>query len=444
MTRIPVLWILCCAGAALSGAREYPVSDHTLANGMKIIVQENHAIPNVALYLFFRVGSRNEKPGITGISHFLEHMMFNGSKAYGPREFDQVMENNGGSNNAYTTRDVTVYSDWFSRSALDLVLSMEAERLANLKFDPGVTESERNVVLSEWRTSVENDNSGFLEQELHAALYRQHPYRWPVLGWERDIRSWTVADLRAYFERGYAPNNCVMVAVGDVAADHFVRLAEKYFAPLPRRDPLPPVGPAEPAQHEERRVEVDRPAQAPRQVIAYHVPPTADPDYWPMQTVSALLTLGRGSRLYHRLVRHEKLAVSVSSWLHLSLDPGEFVIDLNLKRHADPAGVDRALDDEMERLKTTPVPTRELQAARNKLLTAHARAIHTDSGMAEWLGSYAVFFGDYRKLFSAPQAVERVTAQDVQRVTRKYLVAANRTIATLKPTAGASAREPAK
>ena len=321
---------------------------------------------------------------------------------------------------------------------------MEAERLRNLALDPAMVESERNVVLSEWRTTVQNDNFGLLEQELYAALYRRHPYRWPVLGWESDIRSLTAADLRAYFQRAYAPNNCVMVAVGDVTADAFLRLAEKYFAPLPRRDLPPAVDSAEPAQHQERRVELDRPAQSPQQLIGFHVPPTADPDYWPLQTAGAVLTLGRSSRLYRRLVRHEKVAVSVSSWLHLSLDPGDFILDLDLKQDADLARTGRALDDEMERLQRAPVSARELRAAKNKLLTAHARAIHTNSGMADWLGTYEVFFGDYRKLFSAPQAIERVTAADVQRVAQKYLIVSNRTVATLRPTAASPTREPVR
>ncbi len=265
-----------------------------------------------------------------------------------------------------------------------------------------------------------------------------------MLGWESDIRSLTAADLRAYFQRAYAPNNCVMVAVGDVTADAFLRLAEKYFAPLPRRDLPPAVDSAEPAQHQERRVELDRPAQSPQQLIGFHVPPTADPDYWPLQTAGAVLTLGRSSRLYRRLVRHEKVAVSVSSWLHLSLDPGDFILDLDLKQDADLARTGRALDDEMERLQRAPVSARELRAAKNKLLTAHARAIHTNSGMADWLGTYEVFFGDYRELFSAPQAIERVTAADVQRVAQKYLIVSNRTVATLRPTAASPTREPVR
>jgi zinc protease len=433
MIRMLAAFVACLAGTASDAAPQFPVAVHTLGNGMQILAHEDHDIPNVALYLFFRVGSRNERPGITGISHFLEHMMFNGSKEYGPRQFDLVMEKNGASNNAYTTRDVTVYSDWFSRSSLELVLSMEAERLGHLTFDPVMVESERKVVLSERRTTVENDNFGFLLERLYATLYRMHPYRWPVLGWVQDMRAWTVADLREYFRRGYAPNNCVMVAVGDIAADGFFQLVEKDFAALPRRELPPPAGPAEPEQRQERRVEVERPAHAPQQLIAFHVPPSAHPDYWPLQIASAVLTSGHSSRLYRRLVRRERLAVSVTSWQRLSLDPGELIISLDLKQHADITRADHALDEEMARLRTSLVSDRELRAAKNKILTDRAREIRTNSGKADWLGTYEVFFGDYRKLFSASREIERVSASDVQRVARTYFAAANRTVATLRP-----------
>jgi zinc protease len=357
-------------------------------------------------------------------------------------EFDRLMEKHGGSNNAYTTRDLTVYSDWFSRSALELVLSMEAERLRNLTFDPTMVESERKVVLSERLTTVENDPFGYLEEELYAALYQKHPYRWPVLGWASDIRSWTVSDLRDHVQRGYAPNNCVLVAVGDVTADAFLSQVDKRFASLPQRALPPPVGTAEPEQYHERRVDLERHVQTSQQLIAFRVPPTADADYRPLQLASAILTSGHSSRLYARLVRHDRLAESVSSWLRLSLDPGELLVHVTLRHHADLARVDRAIDEEMERLRSSPVPSRELRAAKNKLLTEHALSIRTDSGMADWLGTYEVFFGDCHKLFSAPQAIERVTAEDVQRVAIKYLVSSNRTIATLKPAAASPKRGP--
>lgn len=427
------LMLVYLTGTSWGAVREFPVTARTLGNGMKILLHEDHDIPNVALYLFFRVGSRNERPGITGLSHFLEHMMFNGSRKYGPGEFDLVMEKNGGSNNAYTTRDVTVYSDWFSRSGLGLILSMEAERLGNLTFDPAIMESERKVVLSERRSTVENDNFGFLLEQLYGVLYTKHPYQWPVLGRIADIRSWTVKDLREYFQRGYAPNNCVMVAVGDIKTEEFLRLVGKDFAVLPSRRLPPPVGPAEPAQRDERRVEVVRPAHAPQQLIAYHVPSSEDPDYWPLQMASAVLTSGRGSRLYRRLVRHDRVAVSVSSWQRLCLDPGELIVSLDLAQGANVSAADQALSDEVERLKTSPVSSHELRSAKNKLLTDYARELRTNSGKADWLGTYEVFFGDYHRLFSAPQDIGKVSAADVQRVARLYLSVTNRTIATLKP-----------
>src|SRR6185312_9191948 len=188
----------------------------TLKNGMKILVQEDHTIPTVALYFFFRVGSRNERPGITGLSHFFEHMMFNGSRKYGPGEFDREMEKNGGSNNAYTTKDTTVYTDWFPPSALDLMMDMEADRMANLTLDPKAVESERGVVYSERRLRVDNDNQGALFEQVNAAAFTAHPYHWPVIGWPSDIESWTQKDLADYYKEGYAPNNCLMVAVGDI------------------------------------------------------------------------------------------------------------------------------------------------------------------------------------------------------------------------------------
>lgn len=429
---------------ASRGLGEFPVSAFALANGLRVIVHEDHDIPSVALYLFFRVGSRNERPGITGISHFLEHMMFNGSKKYGPREFDMVMENRGGSNNAYTTPDVTVYSDWFSPSATELVLSMEAERLGNLAFDPAMVESERKVVLSERRTTVENDNFGFLYEQLYSTLYQKHAYRCPVLGWLSDIQSWTVSELGDYFRSGYGPSNCVMVVAGDITADRVRKLAEKYFTALPPGHRSPVARPAEPQQQKERRITVERHAQAPQQLFGYHVPASADRDYWPIEVTSAVLTSGRSSRLHNRLVCREQLAGSVSSWQRLSLDPGEFVISTDLKSGTDVERAERAVNDEVQLLRAFLISPRELRTAKNILQAEYARGISTINDKADWLGTYELFFGDYRKLFLAPREIERVTAADVQRVAQKYLSPANRTVATLMPAYTGSTREAAR
>ena len=286
---------------------------------MKILVQEDHSIPNVALYLFYRVGSRNERPGTTGLSHYFEHMMFNGAKKYGPGEFDRVMEANGGSNNAYTTQDVTVYQDWFPNSALDLILELEADRIRDLSFDPSVVESERGVVANERRASVDNNNFGILHEQLWAAAYTAHPYQWPVLGWMVDIEGWKMEDLQNHFRMGYSPANATMVVTGAVKADELARLAEKYLGSIPANPAPPKVTTKEPDQRGERRVIVRKFAQLPILMIGYHVPESAHPDYYPLQALQTILFSGQSSRMYQRLVDKDQLALTVSGSVQFCL-----------------------------------------------------------------------------------------------------------------------------
>src|SRR6185436_18281493 len=229
-------------------AQSFDIKTRTLKNGMKILVQEDHSIPNATMYIFYRIGSRNERPGTTGISHFFEHMMFNGAKKYGPGQFDRVMEAAGGRNNAYTSYDVTAYQDWFPSSALELIYDLEADRIRDLSFDPKIIESERGVVASERRTSVESSNFGILDEQLWASAYTAHPYQWPVIGWMVDIENWTMADLKRHFEMGYSPSNATMIVAGDVKADEVFRLAERYIEPIPSHDPPPKVTTQEPEQ----------------------------------------------------------------------------------------------------------------------------------------------------------------------------------------------------
>ncbi len=435
ITRLLPAVLLACAAAL---AQPADVKSDTLANGMKILIQEDHNIPNVAMYFFFKVGSRNERPGITGISHFFEHMMFNGAKKYGPGQFDTEMEKNGGNNNAYTTADDTVYTDWFPSSALELMMDMEADRIQNLNFDPKIVESERGVVYSERRTSVDNNNFGILLEQLRAAAYQALPYHWPVVGWPSDIESWTMDDLKAHFRMGYAPNNCIVVVVGDVTTSNVLALAKKYFEPIPREAPPPPIRTKEPEQLGERRVTVTRPAQLPIELVAYHVPETKNPDDTSLDVLETVLARGQSSRLYSRLVDKDQLVLGVQSFRQPSLDPGLLIFSLQPRSGVDPARAEKALLEELARLRDQPLSGQELRKAKNQLLANHFRELKTISGRANLLGSYELFYGDYRKLYSVEQSVEAVTAADVQRVARQYLTEKNRTIATLVP---ASAKE---
>ncbi len=435
--RIIASWVLA---ACLASGQQLEVKTQTLANGMKILVHEDHDIPNVAMYFFFRVGSRNEHTGITGISHFFEHMMFNGARKYGPKQFDIQMEKNGGNNNAYTSRDVTVYTDWFPRGALELMMDMESDRIRDLSFDPKIIESERGVIASERRLSIENSNPGALEEQLSAAAYIAHPYGWPVIGWMSDIESWTMDDLRNHFRMGYAPNNCVMVVAGDVSPAEVVALANKYLEPIPRHDPPPPVRTREPEQHGERRVILRKPAQLPLQMFSFHVPQSSHADYAPLEVLGAVLAEGRSSRLYRRLVDRDQLALEVSEGMALSLDPGQMVFEVQPRAGVDPARAEQALYEELERVRRSEVPAEELQKAKNQLLTDFYRGLKTIAGKANLLGEFEVFVGDYRKLNSYAAELDKVTAADVLRVARQYLGEGNRTVATLIPEAEEASR----
>jgi zinc protease len=423
----------CCAGPVATGAQEFKVESRTLKNGMKVLVQSDHSIPNVALYIFYRVGSRNERPGTTGISHFFEHMMFNGAKKYGPGELDKVMESNGGSNNAYTTQNVTVYQDWFPHSAMPLIFDIEADRIQYLSFDPAKIESERGVVASERRTSVDNENAGVLGEQLWATAFTAHPYQWPVVGWMSDIQHWTVDDLKRHFAMGYSPSNATMVVVGDVTADEVFQLCEKTIEPIPSHDPPPPVTTVEPPQLGERRLVVHKPAELPLLMIGYHVPQTNNADFYALNILRAVLFQGESSRMYQRLVDKDQIALDVESGIEPAFDPTLAIVYAQPKQGVDPAMCEKAIYEELERAKTTLISEDELQKAKNIRLMEFYEQMRTINGRGNTIGTYEVFFGDYHKLFDAAKNYGAVTKEDVQRVAKEYFGPNNRTVATLLP-----------
>src|SRR5215831_11059068 len=416
-------------------AQEFPVQTKILKNGMKVLVQSDHTIPNVSLYTFYRIGSRNEHPGTTGLSHFFEHMMFNGAKKYGPGDLDKVMETNGGSNNAYTTRDVTVYQDWFPRSALELIFDIEADRIRDLSFDPKKIESERGVVASERRTSVDGQNGGALDEQLWATAFIAHPYQWPVVGWMSDIEHWTMDDLKHHFEMGYSPGNATMVVVGDVAAEEIFELCAKYIEPIPSHAPPPLVTTVEPQQMGERRVILHKVSQLPLLIIGYHVPPSNSADTYALNILRTALFQGESSRMYQRLVDQDQIALGVTSSMDPAFDPTLTEIVVQPKQGVDPAACEKAIYDELEKAKKDLISDRELEKAKNFRLVEFYKQMRTINGRANTIGTYEVFFGGYQKLFDAAKNYAAVTKEDVQRVAKAYFGANNRTVATLVPEA---------
>jgi zinc protease len=410
------------------------IDSFTLDNGMKIMVLEDSSIPNANMYLFWKVGSRNEVPGITGISHFFEHMMFNGSKKFGPKMFDRTMEAAGGANNAYTTEDMTVYTDWFPANAIETMFDLEADRIANLDINPEMVESERGVVQSERTTGLENSNWRTIQEALKGVAFSAHPYSWSVIGYESDIAAWTLEDLQQYHKTYYAPNNAVVVIAGDVKLAEVKRLANKYFAPIPAQAPPKAVRTIEPLQQGKRRVFVKKESvSTPNVMLAYHIPATSHADYYALDLLSSILSQGNSSRFYQGLV-DKQLATSADTYMPMSFDPNLFYILGVANTGVEASTLELALLEQINLIATQGVTAGELEKVKNIKLINFYRDMETINGKANTLGTYEMYFGSFEKLFDAPERYNTVTPEDIKRVAQTYLIRANRTVGVLAAT----------
>ena len=416
---------------SVQATTEDDIQSFTLDNGMKILVLEDSSIPNANMYLFWKVGSRNEVPGITGISHFFEHMMFNGSAKYGPKMFDRTMEAAGGANNAYTSENVTVYTNWFPVGAMETIFDLEADRIAHLDIDSAMVESERGVVASERTTGLENSNWRVLQEELKGAAFRAHPYSWSVIGHESDIAAWSLQDLRQYHSTYYAPNNAVVVIAGDVKLAQVKALADKYFAPIPAKTPPREIRTVEPQQKGERRVFVKKASvSTPNVMLAYHIPETSHQDTYALDLLAAILGEGKSSRLYQALVNNQ-IALGVETYMPESFDPNLFYFYGVAAADINAAQLEQALLAEIAKVVTDGVTEAELEKVKNLRLMGFYRTLETINGKADTIGTYELFMGSYKKLFSAPEDYSKVTPEDIQRVARQYFTRANRTVGVL-------------
>lgn len=432
MKKLLILLLLFLNALSYGQMTSEDVKTFTLKNGMKFLVVEDFSIPNANMYLFYKVGSRNEYQGITGLSHFFEHMMFNGAKKYGPKMFDQVMEFNGGANNAYTTQDLTVYTNWFPVSSTEVMFDLEADRISSLSIDPEMVESERGVVLSERRTGLENSPWRNIIQSVQATAFIEHPYHWPVIGFEDDMKNWTQEDLERYFKTYYAPNNCVVVVSGAIKLDKVKELAIKYLELIPSQTAPPEVHIKEPEQRGERRITVQKDVANPYLVIGYHVPEAQNEDYYALSILSSILSSGKSSRLYASLVDEKQLATTVFTSYGETFNPNLFYFYSSANKDVNENDLEKAIYDELEKIKTQGISEKELQKIKNQKLIEFYNQIETINGKSNNIGTYELFFGDYKKMFQAPENFNKVTVEDVKNITNKYFKKSNRTVGVLK------------
>ncbi len=408
------------------------IRSHTLANGLRIIVWPDHDIPNVVMYNFVRAGSRNEYPGITGLSHFFEHMMFNGTSKREQGQFDREMTAAGGDNNAYTTNDITVYMDWFPRTALKIVFDLEADRLGHLRIDPEVVETERGAVASERRLRVDNNNVLRLLEQMRATAFVAHPYQFPVIGWPSDIESWTQDDLISFYKTYYAPNNCTLVITGDVNAAEIFKLAADYFGAIPAQKPPASVRTVEPEQKGPRRLLIETDAQTPLLHMAFHAGSATDPETLPLSVLLNILVGGDSSRLHRILVEEEQLAISVGGFQDEGFDPGLVYFYATLPPDGDPAAVEARMLEELTRIAVEGVSAEEFAKARNIILADFWRGLATIRGKASALGNFEIFNGSFEKLFELPDDVKAVTVDELKDAAAKVFRTANMTVGVLR------------
>jgi zinc protease len=287
---------------------------------------------------------------------------------------------------------------------------------------------------------VDNSNFGILYEHLNATAFLAHPYNWPVIGWASDIEAWTIDDLKRHFRMGYAPNNCVLVMAGNVTEAEVMRLAKKYLEPIPKQEPPPPVRTKEPPQMGERRVTVRKAAQTPLLMVAYHVPEAAHADHRPLEMLATILTQGRSSRLYRRLVDRDQLTLSISAGKYDTLDPSLFRLTAQVRPGVEPGAVEKAVYEEVERLQRDGVTATELTKARNQMLVDFYGDLKTIAGKANLIGNYEILYGGHHRVNKVAEELEQVTAEDIQRVAKTYLTGKNRTVGTLIPETGEAAQ----
>ncbi|MBC7544989.1 MAG: insulinase family protein [Candidatus Sericytochromatia bacterium] len=410
---------------APTGAQE-----HVLANGLRVLTKEVRTTPVVSMMTWYRVGSGYERSGETGVSHFLEHMMFKGTDRYGKGEIDLITQRNGGSNNAFTAYDYTSYHFAFASDRWLDGLAIEASRMRRCAFDPVEFEAEKQVVLEEWRMSQDSPWHPLIDQ-LSATGLTVHPYRHPILGWYQDVQDLTREQMVAYYDRFYGPNNATLVLVGDFDTAEALRQVETHFGDVPAISPTPPAPVREIPPDGERRFVMRRPTAVPRLAIGYRQPPFGHPDVPAVEVLTTLLSHGRTSRFYQSLVEDQQIVADIGMEFFLTADPFLLTVFAELKPGGSVTKVEKAILAEIRKLQREPVSAAELSKAKNLLAAGEAFDDETSMAQAHRYGEAAAL-GDWREADALPVKIQAVTAEDVRRVAKRYLDAATRTVGVQK------------
>lgn len=442
-TVLILLFLLSLPSLTFSSIRE-----HILENGLKILIIEDSKSPLATFQIWYKVGSKDEPYGKTGISHLLEHMMFKGTAKYGKKEFSNIIQKNGGVDNAFTTKDYTMYYQTLSSDRIHLSFELESDRMNNLLLDAKEVDAEKGVVMEERRTRYEDDPHNSLYEEVVAAAFKTHPYRWPVIGWMSDIASISRQDLYNHYKKFYCPANSFIIVSGDVRAEKVIPKIKEFFAEIPacknsaesshqktppQAERAIPAAPIEPEQKGMKRVYLKKEAELPYMLMAYHVPSFPHEDTYALEVLSAILAGGKSSRLYKEIVYEKRLALNLfADYYGLYKYPFLLLFGATASPQNTIEDVEKAIHAEIERIKKEPPSMKEVQKAKNQ---AEASFIFTqDSNFSK--GLYTGIFelaGGWRLIDKYLEGIRKVAPEDVQRVANKYLIDDKKTVGILIP-----------
>jgi zinc protease len=420
------------------------IERYRMQNGLAILLCEDKSAPVVSVHTWFRVGSRHEVEGKTGLAHLFEHLMFNEIEGRGAGEFDRTLEEAGAESNASTWLDWTQYNIAIPKEQLSLVLTLESERMSKLVLrEPQVT-SEKEVVANERRYRVDDDVEGAVNELLWATAFTKHAYKWPTIGWMKDIEGFTTEDCEAFYRAYYAPNNAVLVISGDFKTADVLRLISERYGTLPSSIlPIEDAQP-EPPQTSERRLEVRKATSTEKVLVGYHAPALGDFDHPAISLLTEVLFGGRASRMHQRLVRELELASEVRGSVGPFHDPGLFEIYAAAREGHTAEELLAVLDEELQKVIDAPVTAEEMARASARFELGLLGGLDTADGKASTIGFYEAVLGRPAAAFERLDATRRLTQSDLLRAARRYLDPSRRSVILVRPDlakAGAEAAE---
>ena len=402
--------------------------EYDLSNGLHVILHEDHSTPIVAVTVMYHVGAKNEDPSRTGMAHFFEHLLFEGSENIGRGEYSHYVENAGGVLNANTTNDRTFYYELLPSNQLELGLWLESERLLHAKIDSIGIETQREVVKEEKRMRYDNQPYGTLLPETMSRAFTEHPYQWTTIGSMEHLDQAADSDFMAFYKEFYVPNNAVLSIAGDINIKETKKMIEKYFGDIPRGADIVRPSIVEPQQTAEKRDTIWGNDQLPLVVQAYHIPAQGTEEYYAVDMLNQILSSGNSSRLNTSLVEEQQLCLFSSAFSFGMEDPGLTLSFALANMGVDPLEVEQAIDVEIEKLKSDLISDREMQKLQNQIENSFVSSNSTMAGIAESLANYHIYFGDANLINTEVNRYLAVTKEDIRNAAKKYYTKENRTV----------------